>query len=285
MPELPEVETVARSLRPRLVGRTVLRVETSGKSLRRPIDAPALRRAVVGARIDAIDRVGKYLLLRLSRGHALIAHLGMSGQLLFVPGARAGDRLAHTHVVFHLGSDDGGGDAVGGDQLRYVDPRRFGVLVPYADGDLARAPELSVLGPDPLSDAFTAAYFTAEARTSRRDVKQFLLDQRRVAGLGNIYVAEALHRAGISPRRRADTLGSARAQKLHAAIREILLRSVELRGTSLRDYVDADGKSGGNQHHLAVYGREGKPCPVCGTPIRRIVQGARSTFHCPRCQR
>ena len=279
MPELPEVETVARSLRPHLVGRTIRRVETSGFSLRRPVDADHLTHASVGARIEAVDRIGKYLLVRLSRGHVLLSHLGMSGQLLFSPAASA--RAAHTHVVFQLAPLRGGN----GDELRYVDPRRFGVLVAYAERDLAMCPELHSLGPDPLSESFTLDYFLAEARTSRRDIKQFLLDQNRIAGLGNIYVAEALHAAGISPRRRADRLGPARVEKLHAAIRSVLFSSVERRGTSLRDYVDADGASGGNQHHLAVYGREGERCHACGAIVRRLVQGARSTFYCPGCQR
>jgi formamidopyrimidine-DNA glycosylase len=276
MPELPEVETVARSLRRHLVGRTVAAVETSGLALRRPVDARTLAGACVGARVEAVDRFGKYLLVRFSGGRVLLAHLGMSGRFLFARAADAAARPPHTHAVFVLER---------GDELRYVDARRFGVLATYADDEVWRSPELGALGPDPLSDAFTAARLAAALAESRRDVKQFLLDQGRVAGLGNIYVAEALFEAGISPRRRADRLGAARAARLHAAIRSVLLRSVERRGTTFRDYVDADGAGGGNQHHLHVYGREGEPCRACAAPVRRLVQGARSTFYCPRCQR
>jgi formamidopyrimidine-DNA glycosylase len=275
VPELPEVETVARSLRASILGRRILSVETSGLSLRRALDEKRLRAACAGARIETVERTGKYLLLRLSGGEVLVAHLGMSGRLLFERDGAA-RRLPHTHLVFRL---DGGGE------LRYVDARRFGMIAVHAEGALAASPELSILGPDPLSKEFTLARFQGELSSSRRDVKQFLLDQGRVAGLGNIYVAEALFLAGISPRRRADRLGPRRGARLHRAIVEVLLAAVERRGTSFRDYVDADGQSGDNQHHLGVYGRAGAPCRRCGAPIRRLVQGARSTFYCPHCQR
>lgn len=274
VPELPEVETVARSLR-RLVGRTVARVETSGLPLRAPVDRRRLRRACEGARVEAVRRVGKYLLLELSRGDVLLAHLGMSGRLLL---ARDGaPRAAHTHAVFTL---DGGGE------LRFVDPRRFGVLVAYRRDALGKSRELAALGPDPLTGEFTVEALAGSLAASRGvAVKGFLLDQRRVAGLGNIYVSEALFVAGISPRRRADSIGAARAARLHAAIREVLEAAVARRGTSFRDYVDADGAGGENQAHLSVYGRAGEPCHRCKEPIRRLVQAARSTFYCPRCQR
>jgi formamidopyrimidine-DNA glycosylase len=170
-------------------------------------------------------------------------------------------------------------------ELRYVDPRRFGVFVAYRPGEVERSPELSVLGLDPLGDEFTPAALAGAMEGCGRAIKDFLLDQSRVAGLGNIYAAEALFHAGISPRRRANQVGPVRTARLHAAVRDVLLRGVENRGTSLRDYVDAEGASGGNQHHLAVYGREGEPCRTCGTVVRRLVQGARSTFYCPACQR
>jgi formamidopyrimidine-DNA glycosylase len=185
-------------------------------------------------------------------------------------------RPAHTHAVFAL---EGGGE------LRYVDARRFGVLAAYRRDAVLRSRELAGLGPDPLTDDFTAGGLAGALAESRVAVKLFLLDQKRVAGLGNIYVSEALFRAGISPRRRADRIGAARAVELHAAVRAVLEEAVARRGTSFRDYVDADGESGDNQAFLAVYGREGAPCPRCGGAIRRVVQGARSTFYCPRCQR
>lgn len=275
MPELPEVETVARSLRPRLVGRRLQAVWTSGKPLRRPVDRAALRRAAGGAEVEAVERRGKYLVLRLAGQRVLLCHLGMTGRMVVEPAASP--RAAHTHVAFVL--DDGA------DELRYIDARRFGHLAALAAGELERSAELAVLGVDPLSPAFTAAGLEVALAGSRRAIKDFLLDQGRVAGIGNIYAAEALFVAEISPRRRADRLGRERAARLHAAVVSVLAAAVERRGTTISDYVDAEGRGGENQHHLAVYGREGQPCRRCGRAIRRLVQGARSTFFCPGCQR
>jgi formamidopyrimidine-DNA glycosylase len=273
MPELPEVEMVARTLRPRLVGRRLVAVETSGLPLRRPVDAAGLRAACRNARVEAVRRIGKYLLVDLSSQQVLVAHLGMSGRLLFA--AAGASRAPHTHVVFSLDDEQ---------ELRYVDPRRFGVLVVYPRARAAGSPELSVLGIDPLEPAFTVAYLAGALAGARRDLKGFLLDQSRIAGLGNIYACEAMFHAGLGPRRRTQRLGSARAARLHAAIQKVLTDGIANRGTSFSDYVDADGAAGANQNALAVYGREGLPCRRCRTPIRRIVQGARSTFYCPRCQ-
>jgi formamidopyrimidine-DNA glycosylase len=272
VPELPEVEMVARTLRRRLVGERVTQVEVSGKPLRRPIDAPALRRALVGAEVRAVERFGKYLLIQATSGFTVVGHLGMSGRLLFAEGPLQ----PHTHARFALAS---------GGELRFVDPRRFGVLAVYAAGRARTSPELAALGVDPLDAAFTPAYLAAQLAATRREVKAFLLDQSRIAGLGNIYAAEALFRAGIAPRRRACRLRPQGVAALHAAVREVLAAGIRNRGTSFSDYVDADGREGENQHALWVYGREGQPCRTCGTRIRRLVQGARSTFHCPRCQR
>lgn len=276
MPELPEVETVVRSLRPLLVGRVLGAVWTSGLPLRQPVDRARLARLARGERVGAIERRGKYVLVRLEPGGAVIlCHLGMTGRLLVEPSAAP--RPPHTHAAIAL---DGGGD-----ELRYVDARRFGHLSALRGGELSTSAELSVVGVDPLSPAFTDDYLAGALAGSRRAVKEFLLDQARVAGIGNIYAAEALYLAGVSPRRRADRLGPVRAARLAAAIREVLGAAVERRGTSISDYVDAEGQKGGNQDHLGVYGREGAPCRRCAAPIRRLVQGARSTFYCPRCQR
>jgi formamidopyrimidine-DNA glycosylase len=274
MPELPEVESVARSLRPRLVGRRVVAIEVSGLSLRRPIERERLERALAGAKAEAVRRVGKYLLIDFSTGNVLLVHLGMSGRLLF---ARPGEaRAPHTHAVFRLS---------GGLELRYVDPRRFGVLRAYRAGELKRSPELSVLGIDPLAPDFSVAQLIAMLASARRDLKGFLLDQSRLAGLGNIYACEALFLAGLGPRRRTHRVGAAAAARLFGAIREVLEAGIRNRGTSFSDYVDAEGDKGSNQNALAVYGREGEPCRVCGRKIRRVVQGARSTFYCPGCQK
>jgi formamidopyrimidine-DNA glycosylase len=274
MPELPEVEMVARTLRPRLVGRRLVEVETSGKPLRRPIELARLRRACRGATVQQVNRVGKYLLLALSSEKVLVAHLGMTGRLVFAE--RAEPRPPHTHAVFQL--EDGV-------ELRYVDHRRFGVLRVYDAAQVAASPELSVLGVDPLDDAFTVEYLTGALAASRRDLKSFLLDQGRIAGMGNIYASEALYLAGLAPRRRTHRLGTERAARLHAAIRAVLEAGIANRGTSFSDYVDADGAAGVNQHALHVYGRQGQPCRRCGRAIVRLVQSARSTFYCPGCQR
>jgi formamidopyrimidine-DNA glycosylase len=274
MPELPEVEIVVRTLRPRLVGERIRAVETSGLPLRRPIDRPTLERACVGARVEAVRRIGKYWLIDLSTEYVLVGHLGMSGRLVFADGKTA--RPPHTHVIFRLRRDL---------ELRYVDPRRFGVLRAYAQAEAATSPELAVLGVDPLDAAFTVEYLIAALAASKRDLKAFLMDQSRVAGLGNIYVCEALWRAQLSPTRRADTVSRARAARLHAAIVGVLDDGIANRGTSLSDYVDADGEAGGNQHALAVYGHEGERCGRCGASLRRMVQAGRSTFFCRRCQK
>jgi formamidopyrimidine-DNA glycosylase len=277
MPELPEVEMVVRTLRPRLVGERIRTVETSGLSLRKPIDRKALERACVGARVAAVRRVGKYWLIDLDNrrtgDQVLLGHLGMTGRLVFsdakVP------RPPHTHAIFGLGR---------GLELRYVDPRRFGVLRAYAAADADQSPELAVLGVDPLEPGFTVAYLAEALARSKRDIKAFLMDQSRVAGLGNIYVCEALFRAGIAPTRRSDRLVR-RAAPLHAAIVAVLADGIDNRGTSFSDYVDAEGQAGGNQHALSVYGRESAACRSCGAALRRVVQAGRSTFFCPRCQK
>src|SRR5437588_8048900 len=223
MPELPEVEMVVRTLRPRLVGEHISAVETSGLPLRRPIDRKLLERACVGARVDAVRRVGKYWLIDLdgrTGKHVLLGHLGMTGRLLF---AGAGEpRAPHTHAVFRLAK---------GLELRYVDPRRFGVLRAYTASEAAASAELAVLGVDPLDAAFTVDYLAASMAASKRDVKAFLMDQSRVAGLGNIYVCEALFRAGIAPKKRSFRVAK-KAPALHAAIVAVLADGIANRGTS-----------------------------------------------------
>jgi formamidopyrimidine-DNA glycosylase len=274
VPELPEVEMVARTLRPRLVGRRIVSVETSGKPLRRPIDRGRLRKVAVGATVESVSRTGKYLLVELSSHHTLVLHLGMSGRFVFArPEA---ERAPHTHVVLALHD---------GVELRYVDHRRFGILRAYATERVRESAELKILGVDPLEPAFTVEYLRAQLKETKRDVKTFLLDQTRIAGVGNIYACEALFLAGISPRRRTHTLTAARAAKLHAAILEVLRAGIANRGTSFSDYVDAEGAAGENQNTLHGYGREGEPCHHCGRHVRRLVQGARSTFYCAECQR
>ena len=283
MPELPEVETIARTLAASILGARVGSVWTSGLPLRlaRPLDVGALRRAAAGRTLAAVRRKGKYLLLdfeggpRSARGPAgaragVLVHLGMSGRLLVDPAATT--RPPHTHVVFTLD---------GGRELRFRDPRRFGWLT--AGTPIDAVDELALLGPDPLTELDETELAT-RLDGVRAPIKAFLLDQRRVAGLGNIYVSEALFRARIHPTTPAGRVRG-RARELLRGVREALEVGIANRGTTLRDFVDAEGRSGDNQAALLVYGRAGEPCRVCGTLIRRRVDAARSTFFCARCQK
>ncbi len=266
MPELPEVETIRRDLARRLKGVRVRSLWTSGLPLRlnRPLDVPAIEAVSVGRTFDALERVGKHLILRTSAG-AIIVHLGMSGRLHVVMGDAA--RPPHTHVVWHL--EDGR-------ELRFIDPRRFGMV---AAGD-APTSGIEPLGRD-LDDQALGAMLDG----SRRAIKAFLLDQSKIAGLGNIYVCEALFLAGIHPVARAGRVTGARVGALRTSIVEVLRRGIENRGTTLRDYSDGAGRKGRNQHRLHVYGREGEPCTRCASPVKRRVDQGRSTFFCARCQK
>jgi formamidopyrimidine-DNA glycosylase len=275
MPELPEVETVVRTLRPQLVGRRIRAVWSSGQSLRmrRAVDFAALS-LTLGSRVQAVSRRAKYILIHLHRqGRAdgtVLVHLGMTGRLRIEEAKAA--RPRHTHVAWSLS---------GGRELRFVDPRRFGcVAVTTADADL---PHLAGLGPDAHED-LTAAELAAGLAKSQAPIKAFLLDQRRIAGFGNIYACEALFRARIHPRTEARRIRG-KAGTLVAAIRETLDLGIANCGTSFRDFVDANGEAGTNLDALLVYGREGKPCANCGAQVRRIVDAGRSTFLCSRCQK
>jgi formamidopyrimidine-DNA glycosylase len=272
VPELPEVETIVRGLRPALVGREIAGVWGSGQALHlaRAVDLRGLRRVAVGRAITAVRRRGKYITIVTGHDEGVCIHLGMTGRLRVQPAAAP--RAAHTHVVFSL---------AGGDELRFADARRFGLVAPGAP--LSTLPALASLGPDPLTELDVEGLARALAGV-RAPIKAFLLDQTRVAGLGNIYVCEALHAARIHPTTPAGRLRR-RAPALLAAVREALEGGIARRGTTLRDYVDADGREGDNAAALLVYGREGQPCPSCGRPIRRRVDAARSTFYCPNCQR
>ncbi len=275
MPELPEVETVVRTLRPELVGRRLESAWWSGKALRnkRPLDLRGLQRLCVGATVTAVRRRAKYILLDFegTQGKAVVlVHLGMSGRLR-VEAAKA-PRAPHTHLVLALD---------GPRELRFVDPRRFGWVKPARDESCLD--ELADLGVDALADLDLAA-LQAGLAGSRAPVKAFLLDQKRIAGLGNIYACEALYFARVHPATRATRVRS-RAPGLLAGIRHTLETAIANRGTTLRDYVDGWGLAGQNAASLQVYGRQGEPCPSCAEPITRIVQSGRSTFLCKRCQR
>ena len=272
MPELPEVETVVRTLRPRLQGASIGAVWTSGKGLRmaRPVDRSALTRLSVAARITAVRRKGKYILIDLDRAQAgILVHLGMSGRLRLQ--AAAEPRAPHTHVVWSL---------TGEHELRFVDPRRFGWVA--ASRDVDALPEVAGLGPDALSE-LDVEQLRIMLAASGVPLKALLLDQKRIAGLGNIYVCEALFRARLHPRTPARRAAD-RATQLLRGIRAALSIALANRGTTMRDFVDAEGRSGDNAAALLVYGREGKPCRVCGEPVCRSPDAGRSTFYCPRCQ-
>ena len=279
MPELPEVETVMRGLRARLEGRVIARARIGRPDLRWPLPE-GLGQRLTGARVTGFRRRAKYVLMRLDRGESLLIHLGMSGRMLIAPDRDAAP-AAHEHVSLH--TDDGW-------RVGFVDPRRFGSLdlVPTEAEDTHRL--LADLGPEPLGDAFDAPMLSAALRGKRTPIKAALLDQRLVAGLGNIYVCEALFRARISPMRLADSVAGARAARLVPAIKAVLNEAIAAGGSSLRDYVQPDGELGYFQHAWRVYGREGEACEACPGPpacggIGRVVQSGRSSFYCPRLQR
>ena len=275
MPELPEVETVRRGLALKISGRRILRAQVNRADLRRPFP-PGLARRLDGARIGGLRRRGKYILIELDADGLLLLHLGMSGRITAggadLPAAR------HDHVVLTL--DDG-------TVVRFNDARRFGTIDYLRREEAARHPLLAALGPEPLDAGFDGAYLAKALAHRMTPLKSALLDQRIVAGLGNIYVCEALYRAHLSPRRLAASIGPERARRLVRAVREVLEEAIEAGGSSLRDYVQANGELGYFQHRWAVYGREGEPCPECNCAegVRRIVQNGRSTFFCAKRQR
>lgn len=285
MPELPEVETVRRGLEPVLAGARLKRVTANRADLRFPLPANFSAR-LKGARIESLSRRAKYLLATLDTGETLAMHLGMSGRFTIIDSARQpGDFYystppdpAHTHVVF---------ETEAGGRVEYNDPRRFGYMELIPTAELGAHKLFAGLGPEPLGNEFNAAALGAAFRGRKQNVKATLLDQRVVAGLGNIYVCEALHRAGISPRRAAGKVTAPQREKLAGAVRAVLRDAIEAGGSSLKDYAQADGALGYFQHRFRVYDREGQPCRTkgCDGVIRRLVQAGRSTFYCPNCQR
>jgi formamidopyrimidine-DNA glycosylase len=283
MPELPEVETVRRGLIPALEGRRLTRVEQRRPDLRFPFPDDFGQR-LTGAVITRLERRAKYLVGRLDRGGLLIMHLGMTGRFE-IDGALPGQfeqavapDPRHAHVVF---------ETEAGGRVTYYDPRRFGFMGLIDGDDLAVHPWFAGMGPEPLGPDFHAGVLAAAFAGRRQGPKSLLLDQRVVAGLGNIYVCEALHRSGISPLKPAGGLSKRRLGRLTADIKAVLAEAVEVGGSTLRDFAAADGALGYFQHRFRVYGREGEPCPTpgCRGVIERTVQAGRSTFHCPACQK
>jgi formamidopyrimidine-DNA glycosylase len=285
MPELPEVETVRRGLAPALVGRRIKSARTRRADLRFPFPARFAAR-LCGRRVDALERRAKYLLAHLDDGNVWVTHLGMTGRWSIVGAARQpGDFYyaeppdpAHTHVLIEM--DEGA-------RLEFNDPRRFGYMDLIAADSLEAHPFFKALGPEPLGNQFHLPFLKRAFAGKKTSVKAALLDQRVVAGLGNIYVVEALHRAGITPTRPAGRISSQRLERLYHAIRAVLEEAIEAGGSTLNDYASVDGAQGGFQHRFRVYDREGEPCLVkdCGGTITRAAHGGRSSFWCPRCQR
>lgn len=270
MPELPEVETTRRGIAPHLLGHRIDAVIVRQPRLRWPIPR-TLREKLPGQRVDAVERRAKYLLVHTEAGSALL-HLGMSGSLRVLAGTT--EAGTHDHVDWRL--DDGR-------ILRYTDPRRFGSQLWQPLGTTHEL--LADLGPEPLGDGFDGVYLWKMSRGRAAPVKTFLMDQKIVVGVGNIYAAEALFAAGIHPSRAAGSVSLARYERLAQEVKRILDYAITRGGTTLRDFISPDGAPGYFEQELFVYGRAGEPCKVCGTAIRQAVLGQRSTFWCPRCQR
>lgn len=286
MPELPEVETVVRGLRPVLEGHVLAEVVQRRPDLRFPLPQNFAKR-LAGRKIERIERRAKYILMRLTparqgRSEVLLIHLGMSGRMTLLPVRPNAAYLPHDHIIFV--TDEGR-------EVRFNDARRFGFMDLFDRDALGRHPRLAGLGPEPLSETFDGPFLAAALAGKRTPIKAALLDQSIVAGLGNIYVCEALYGAGLSPKRLAHTVQGKRAERLAAAIKVTLTRAIAAGGSSLRDYVQASGELGYFQHEWAVYGKEGEACPACDCNpavsggIHRLVQAGRSTFYCSRHQR
>ncbi|MEA2624554.1 MAG: formamidopyrimidine-DNA glycosylase [Candidatus Binatota bacterium] len=269
MPELPEVETIRRGLHRRLRGARAIAVEVREPRLRRAIDVERLRE-LVGRRVSAVERRAKYLLVRLEGGLVWLVHLGMSGRLLVLPAAAPRGDHEHVRVTFD-----------GGFAVAYRDPRRFGLMKLGREEDLV---ELSGLGPEPLDGGLAGEWLGRKLRATRREVKAVLLDQRVVAGIGNIYASEILFRAGVRPTRRSYRLTRVEVARIIDATREVLDLAIASRGTSFSDYFDVAGERGSFQTRLAVFDRAGQDCVRCRAAIKRRVHGGRSSFYCPRCQ-
>ncbi len=283
MPELPEVETVRRGLAPVMERARIVQADVNRPDLRWPFPENMSER-LTNARVERLRRRSKYILADLDTGESLLIHLGMSGRML-ISGAKLGHFThehpapeKHDHVIFHMDN---------GARITFNDPRRFGAM-DLLDTKTAESHKLlSVIGPEPLGNSFDEGYLAAALERKASPIKAALLDQRIVAGLGNIYVCEVLYRAGISPLRKANQISKDRVSSLVPIIRQVLGEAIEAGGSSLKDYRQADGDLGYFQHSFDVYGREGEPCRTanCQSDIKRTVQSGRSTFYCPKCQR
>lgn len=290
MPELPEVETVRRGLAPVMEGR-VIRLATQRRANLRYMLPERFAERLTGRRVLRLVRRAKYILAHLEGGEVLLIHLGMSGRFTIHPAKGAASQPGqfhydvegagtekHDHIVL---------DMVDGTRIVYADHRRFGFMDLIAEGELGANKHLALLGPEPLGNEFSAQTLIESFKNKKTPVKSALLDQRVVAGLGNIYVCEALYRSGISPKRLASSVSAVRLERLVREIRDVLAEAIEAGGSTLRDYAQADGELGYFQHRFQVYGREGETCskPQCGATVKRMGQAGRSTFYCGKCQK
>lgn len=274
MPELPEVEHVVRALRPAVIGRRILAAELKLKRTAPQTSKPAFNRLLRNALITGVSRRGKYILIELDSNRLLATHLRMTGKFVCLT---HDDQLPpYAHVIFHLDDDR---------RLVFCDMRQFGRMRMIANRE--RLPkEILALAPEPLSGDFTEQYFRQTLKRSRRSLKQLLLDQTRVLGLGNIYAAEALFLAGVNPMKASDRLSRARSERLYRAVRDVLQEAIDAGSTLRIDLADRNGDYiGSSERFWRVYEREGEPCVTCGTKIKRVVHGGRSTYYCPKCQR
>jgi len=273
MPELPEVETVRRTLQPKLTGLTITGVHLYLPKIVRTPGPEEFKKIITNKKILKIDRRGKYLLLSLSGGYTLAVHLRMTGRLVYVAGDAPPTK--HTHIILQLDN---------GNRLIFTDMRQFGGMWLVPTVALDSLSGYKDLGVEPLDKCFTRDFFKKELCRRRTRIKSLLLNQTFIAGLGNIYADEVLHRAGINPERQAETLKPRETARLHHAIIDVLMEAIDNRGTTVRDYIDGNGVAGTYQELLRVYQREGKPCLHCGQVITRKKVGGRSSYYCPACQ-
>lgn len=274
MPELPEVETVRRTLQPRLAGLKFTDVEISLPKMIRTPEPEEFKEKITDKKIVKVGRRGKYLLISLSGGYTLVVHLRMTGRLVYCESEEPLSK--HTHVILKLSNDC---------QLRFADIRQFGRMWLVPTASLSTLAGFKDLGIEPLDEFFTRDFLKKELRRRHARIKPLLLDQTFIAGLGNIYTDEVLHRAKINPERLATTLTPREIAHLYHAIQDVLQEGIENRGTTIRDFIDGDGRAGSYQELLRVYSREGKPCPHCGKKIVKKKVGGRSSYYCPACQK
>lgn len=273
MPELPEVETIRLNLEPHILQKCIQRIDAHDVRLRWPVRPGDLQMWVQGEMIEKLSRRSKYLIIHLSNNAAVVIHLGMSGRLGLFPDGAPMEK--HTHVVFHL--EDGL-------QIRYRDPRRFGLIEVAAPDELRNYPRFLHLGVEPLSHNFNYSYMRAKMQRSKRAIKLWIMDAQNVAGVGNIYANEALFKAGIHPQRPANSLKGNEQRKLVRSIKSTLNSALQMGGTTINDFRNANGEPGFFQQVLSVYQREGEPCTACGSKIIKILLSGRGTFFCPACQ-